>query len=167
MQTGVLKFSAPYVGLMETIEGAAGFAGAALYAVACRRFTLRQLLSVGIAINALGTLLYLFYARDTAPAIHAIGGLITMWSELALMDMAVRATPRGCESLGFALMMSARNFALGGSDVIGSWLIDSQHWTFPGLVWLNAGTTALVLIFIPFMPRVLMSRRDGEAPIDA
>ena len=64
-------------------------------------------------------------------------------------------------------MMSARNFALGSSDVIGSWLIDSQHWTFPGLVWLNAGTTALVLIFIPFMPRVLMSRRDGEAPIDA
>ena len=32
------------------------------------------------------------------------------------MDLAVRSAPAGCESLGFALMMSARNFALGGSD---------------------------------------------------
>jgi hypothetical protein len=167
LQTGVLKFSPPYVGLMETIEGAAGFAGATLYAVVCRRFALRELLIAGIGVNALGTLLYLVYAHHTAPAVHAVGGLVAMWSELALMDMAVRATPPGCESLGFSLMMSARNFALGGSDIIGSWLLDSQGWTFPQLVWLNAGTTALVLVFIPFLPRVLMDRKEGEAPVDS
>jgi hypothetical protein len=74
----------------------------------------------------------------------------------------VRSTPPGCESLGFSLMMSARNFALGGSDVLGSWLIDSHGWVFHELVWLNAGTTALVLVFIPFLPRAVMSRRDGQ-----
>jgi hypothetical protein len=78
------------------------------------------------------------------------------------MDLAVRATPRGCESLGFSLMMSARNLALGGSDVIGSKLVDSYGWAFHQLVWLNAGTTALVLVFIPFLPRLIMSRKDGE-----
>ena len=79
------------------------------------------------------------------------------------MDLAVRSTPPGCESLGFALMMSARNFALGGSDVTGSWLIDSRGWVFNQLVWLNAGTTALILVFIPLLPRAVMTRKDGDA----
>jgi hypothetical protein len=163
LQTDTLKFSMPYIGLMETIEGLTGLGGALVYAFLCRRFNLRQLLVTAIAINALFTLTYLRYASGTAPGIHAFGGFVVICSELALMDLAVRATPRGCESLGFALMMSARNFALGGSDVIGSWLLDSRGWTFPQLVWLNAGTTALVLVFIPLLPELLMLHRDGEA----
>jgi hypothetical protein len=165
LQTDSLKFTTPYIGLLETIEGATGLVGALVYAVVCRRFNLRQLLTTSIALNAAATLLYLGYSARSAPIVHGLGGLVTIGSELALMDLAVRATPSGCESLGFSLMMSARNFALKGSDVIGSWLLDSRGWTFPQLVWLNAGTTALVLIFIPLLPRLLMSRREGEAPV--
>ena len=40
MQTDTLDFSAPYIGLMETIEGAAGLVGALIYGVVCRRFNL-------------------------------------------------------------------------------------------------------------------------------
>lgn len=162
MQTDTLKFSPPYIGLMESIEGAAGLGGALIYGVVCRRFNLRQLLTTAIALNVTVTLLYLRYSHATAPFIHAIVGFAVICSELALMDLAVRSTPPGCESLGFSLMMSARNFALGGSDVIGSWLIDSHGWVFHELVWLNAGTTALVLVFVPFLPRAVMSRRDGQ-----
>jgi hypothetical protein len=162
LQTDTLKFSTRYIGLMETIEGASGLIGAAIYGIVCRRFRLRQLLTTAIATNALGTLLYLQYRPGTAPFIHAIGGFAVICSELALMDLAVRSTPRGCESLGFALMMSARNFALGGSDLVGSWLIDSQGWVFHQLVWLNSGTTALILLFVPFLPRVILNRKDGE-----
>jgi len=162
MQTDTLKFSPPYIGLMESIEGAAGLGGALIYGVGCRRFNLRQLLTTAIALNVTVTLLYLRYSHATAPFIHAIVGFAVICSELALMDLAVRSTPPGCESLGFSLMMSARNFALGGSDVIGSWLIDSHGWVFHELVWLNAGTTALVLVFIPFLPRAVMSRSDGQ-----
>jgi predicted MFS family arabinose efflux permease len=162
LQTDTLHFSAPYIGLMESIEGAAGLAGSLIYGVICRRFNLRQLLTAAIALNVTVTLLYLRYSHDNAPFIHAIVGFAVICSELALMDLAVRSTPPGCESLGFALMMSARNFALGGSDVIGSWLIDSRHWVFHELVWLNAGTTALILLFIPLLPRAIMSRKDGD-----
>jgi MFS family permease len=162
LQTDRMHFSAPYIGLMETIEGAAGLLGAALYGVVCRRLSLGQLLLIAIAVNAASTLLYLVYSHDTAPAIHAFGGFVVACSELALMDLAVRATPRGCESLGFSLMMSSRNFSLQGSDVIGSWLVDSHGWSFHELVWLNAGTTALVLVFLPLLPRAIMSTRDGE-----
>jgi len=163
MQTDTLGFSAPYIGLMESIEGAAGLIGALIYGAVCRWFNLRQLLTTAIAANAVATVLYLGYGHATAPFIHAIVGFAVICSELALMDLAVRSTPPGCESLGFALMMSARNFALGGSDVIGSWLIDSRGWVFPQLVWLNAGTTALILVFIPFLPRAVMARKDGDA----
>ena len=166
MQTDALHFSAPYIGLMESIEGAAGLIGALVYGVVCRRFNLRQLLTTAIALNVLATFLYLRYGHDTAPFIHATVGFAVICSELALMDLAVRSTPPGCESLGFSLMMSARNFALGGSDVIGSWLIDSRGWVFHELVWLNAGTTALVLFFIPLLPRAVMVRKDGEVAPD-
>ena len=152
----------PYIGLMETIEGVAGLIGAAIYGVICRRFNLRQLLTSAITINALATLLYLGYTGNTAPFIHALSGFAVVLSELSLMDLAVRSTPRGCESLGFSLMMSARNLALGGSDVIGSKLVDSYGWLFHQLVWLNAGTTALVLVFLPLLPNVIMSRKDGD-----
>jgi predicted MFS family arabinose efflux permease len=162
MQTDTLGFSPPYIGLMESIEGAAGLVGALLYGVVCRWFNLRQLLTTAIAANATVTLLYLWYGHATAPFIHATAGFAVICSELALMDLAVRSTPPGCESLGFALMMSARNFALGGSDVLGSWLIDSRGWVFHELVWLNAGTTALILVFIPFLPRAVMTRKDGD-----
>jgi predicted MFS family arabinose efflux permease len=162
MQTDTLNFSTPYIGWMESIEGAAGFLGALIYGVVCRRFNLRQLLTTAIALNVTVTLLYLRYSHTTAPFIHATVGFAVICSELALMDLAVRSTPPGCESLGFSLMMSARNFALGGSDVIGSWLIDSRHWAFHDLVWLNAGTTALILLFIPLLPRAVMSRKDGD-----
>jgi len=162
LQTDALHFSPPYIGLMETIEGAAGLVGAALYGIVCRRFNLRLLLVSAIAGNAGTTLLYLGYGHATAPAIHAIVGFAVVCSEMALMDLAVRSTPRGSESLGFSLMMSARNFALGGSDVIGSWLLDSHGWVFPQLVWLNAGTTALVLLFVPFLPRAIVGTKDGE-----
>ena len=162
LQSDALHFSPAFIGFMETIEGAAGLIGAVLYGIACRTFTLRQLLTAAIAVNALVTLLYLFYGRGSAPFIHAIAGFAVVASELALMDLAVRSTPPGCESLGFALMMSARNFAISGSDVLGSWLVDSHGWAFHQLVWLNAGTTALVLCFIPLLPRLIVSRRDGE-----
>ena len=162
MQTDKLHFTPPYIGLMETIEGVAGLIGAAIYGVICRRFNLRQLLTAAITVNALGTLLYLGYRGDTAPFIHVVSGFAVVFSELSLMDLAVRSTPRGCEGLGFSLMMSARNLALGGSDVIGSKLVDSHGWLFHQLVWLNAGTTALVLVFLPLLPSVIMSRKDGD-----
>jgi BT1 family len=78
------------------------------------------------------------------------------------MDLAARATPRGNEGLGFALMMSVRNGGAALSDIFGSFLIDRHYVTFFNLVWLNAGTTALILFVIPFLPRILVEARDAK-----
>src|SRR3989442_9156490 len=98
-----------------------------------------------------------------AALIEGENGLLVTLAELALMDLAARATPRGSEGLGFALMMSVRNAALAVSDIFGSWLIERHQVSFFSLVWLNAGTTALVLLAVPFLPRGVIDRRD-DAP---
>jgi hypothetical protein len=107
--------------------------------------------------------MYVFYGRKTAMPIDAVSSLVGIIAEVALMDLAVRATPRGCEAFGFSLMMSVRNLALTANDILGSWLIDHRHWQFNKLVLVNAGTTALVLVIIPFLPKILMNRREGDA----
>src|SRR3989454_820600 len=139
-----------------------GAVGAFLYGVLCRRLPLRWLLALGIALSALGTLGYLFYRSGMAAAlIEGENGLLVTLAELALMDLAARATPRGSEGLGFALMMSVRNAALAVSDIFGSWLIERHQVSFFSLVWLNAGTTALVLLAVPVLPRGVVGRRGG------
>jgi predicted MFS family arabinose efflux permease len=160
-QTDVLKFNKSFIGLMGTLEGIFGVIGAVAYGLFCRKLNLRVLLVGSIALNAVFTLMYLYYTRGTAPFVHGIGGLIGVLSELALMDLAVRSTPQGCEALGFALMMSVRNFGQSLSDVLGSKLIDSYHVPFSTLVFVNAGTTAAVLLFVFFLPTAVVGRREG------
>ena len=48
------------------------------------------------------------------------------------------------------------------SDVLGSWLFDKFDQTFMNLVWVNAGTTAVVLIVVPFLPGNLVDCKEGE-----
>ena len=97
-----------------------------------------------------------------AAIIESQAGLMGVIAELALFDFATRATPRGSEGLGLGLMMTVRNLSMELSDIFGSWLIDKHHVSFFKLVWVNAGTTALVLFAIPFLPRILIEARDGS-----
>ena len=68
-------------------------------------------------------------------------------AELALMDLAVRATPAGSEGMGFSLMMSVRNLALFGTDWFGSKLMDQYHVTFNSLVLMNGATTFITILY--------------------
>jgi predicted MFS family arabinose efflux permease len=166
-QSDDLHFSKDLIGRLASLEGAAGIAFALVYALVCTRFTLRALIVFAIVTNAAGTLLYLVYSAHTAYAVHIIGGAVSVISEVALMDLAVRSTPRGCEALGFALMISVRNFGISMSDVVGSKLMDQAHFSFNTLVLLNAATTAAVLLFVPALPRAVVMRKEGESPGEA
>jgi predicted MFS family arabinose efflux permease len=162
-QVDTLKLSQEYIGVLIMLSGGFGILGAFIYAFMCRKYTLRTLLFISIVISVATTMCYLFYTSGhNAAIIESQNGLIATIAELALMDLAARATPRGSEGLGFALMMSVRNGGQAISDIFGSWLIDQHHVTFFKLVWLNAGTTALILIVIPFLPKVLLDHSDAK-----
>ena len=69
----------------------------------------------------------------------------------------------GSEGFGYALMMSVRNIAVFGvSDVVGSLLYGRFHLGFDKLVWINAGSSAAVLLFVPFLPAALLASREGK-----
>jgi Na+/melibiose symporter-like transporter len=161
-QVDTLKLSQQFIGTLILLAGGFGIAGAFLYGILCKHLNLRALLYIGIITSTIGTLLYLFYRSGTAAAIiESQNGLIATFAELSLMDLAARATPRGSEGLGFALMMSVRNGGAALSDIFGSWLIDQHHVSFFHLVWLNAGTTALILLVLPLLPKILIEAKDA------
>ena len=73
---------------------------------------------------------------------------------------AIRATPKGSEGMGFSLMMSVRNLALGGTDWIGAKLLEDYHVPFNGLVISNSLTTLIAVPLIFLLPRLLISKND-------
>ena len=78
------------------------------------------------------------------------------------MHLMVRATPRGSEALGFALLVSVRNFCIYGADWIGSSLLDNGHIDFQALVLANAGTSLLAVPVALLLPAALVGVRDAN-----
>jgi hypothetical protein len=153
------------MGTLQLVGGAGALVGAALYAVLCRFVPLRVSLLAGIVLNATSTLLFLRYDSPLAAAlIHGGGAVLGTMAALPLYDLAARATPKGSESLGFALIMSLYTLAsFGVSDPLGSYLYGHVHLGFKALVSLNAGWTLAVLVLLPLVPRALIAAREGRA----
>ncbi|MGA2500073.1 MAG: MFS transporter [Tepidisphaeraceae bacterium] len=163
-QTDTLGFSDNFISLLALVDAVAGAVGAVFYGYFCRRVSLRVLLYASISITAGASLFYLGYVgHKSAVAIEAIYYLVYYLAQLPLYDLAVRATPRGSEALGYSIIMSVWNWGLFFSDIIGSYMFEKWHVSFMGLVWINAATTALVLVAVPFLPRLLVDVREGEA----
>ncbi len=161
-QQDVLGFAPRLMGHLMLLGAAGAIAGAASYAWLCHRLPLRTLLIGGIALNTGSTLFYLAYrSAGTAMAITFGAGLLGSIALLPIYDLAARATPRGSESFGYALLMSVQSLTtLGVSDPLGAALYGHFHVPFASLVWINAISTAAVLLFVPFLPRALLAPRD-------
>jgi MFS family permease len=160
-QTDELHFSKQAIGNLGVFAGAFAILAAILYSQLIKRFSIRILLLIAVATSACGTLVYLFYSSWTrAMFIESQNGFFFGLAEVALIDLAARATPKGCEGLGYSLILSVRNVALFGADIVGSYLVDHK-WPFAHLVFLNAGTTAIVLVLVPLLPAALMRSKDA------
>ena len=160
-QTDTLHFSKQAIGNLGVFSGALAILAAISYSQLIKQVNIRMLLFISIALAALGTLFYLFYSNyGRAIFIESQNGFLFGFAEIALMDLAARSTPKGCEGLGYSLILSIRNLALSGADIVGSYLADHK-WPFDHLVYLNAGTTAIVLLLVPFLPAALMTSKDN------
>lgn len=165
-QTNALHLTSQVLGTLALTNGLFGLLGAGTYGLLCRRLPLQRLLVIGITLNVVGTLCYLAY-RSLAAAliIEGIYGFTGMLAALPVFDLAARATPTKCEGVGYAIMMSLMNVSSNFSDVFGSWLFGDHYFSLFELVWLNAGTTVLMLCIIPFLPQLLVRGSDDEAVV--
>ena len=164
MQQNVLGFDGPFIGDLKFISSVSAVVAAVIYGIACRRIPLRKLLAISILVHAVMTLLYLFYrSKTSAIIIECLESATLVLAFLPLYDLAARATPKGSEALGYSVMMSVWNFTKNFSDFVGASMVTHLKFTFWNMVWVNAFSTLLVLIAVPFLPASLMDRRDGES----
>lgn len=162
-QQNELHFTTQTQGWLGLISGACGILAAIGYGILCRRLNLRALLFWCMLIATLANLGYLFYSSlGWAQSVEGLNGFGYTLAELALMDLAVRATPAGSEGLGFSIMISVRNLALFGTDWFGASLMDRYHLSFDLLVVLNSATTLIAVPLVFLLPRAIVAHKDAE-----
>jgi hypothetical protein len=167
-QQNDLHLSTKVQGIFELCGGVCAIMATFAYAYLCSRLNLRRLLPACLAVGAAANIGYLFYTSVTrAGVIEGFNGFAYAGAELAIMDLAIRATPKGCEGLGFALMMSIRNFALFGTDWFGSTLIDKFHWSFDSVVLSNAVVAAITIPSVFLLPATLLNRKDADPELQS
>lgn len=163
-QQNDLRMNTHAQGYLAFLSGLFGMISAAIYgAYACRKFNLRKLLFVCMLFGTAANLGYLFYSTvHRAQIIESFNGFGYTLAEVAMMDLAVRATPAGSEGLGFSLMMSVRNLALFGSDWAGSKMLEAYHLQFSTLVIANAAITFIAVPLVLLLPSVIVSTKDKD-----
>lgn len=106
---------------MAVLNGGLSLLGCLFYARACKRLFLRPLLVLGVVCNIVVALAYLAYrSHQMAFVIEGFAGLAGTLAFMPLMDLLARATPRGSEGMGYALIFSIGNISQAVSDVFGS-----------------------------------------------
>ncbi len=149
-------------GTLQCISGVCGILAAIGYGYACRRLNLRTLLVICLTMATAANFVFLFYTSPVnARLIEGFNGFGYTLAELVMMDLAVRATPAGSEGLGFSLMMSVRNFALYGTDWLGSAALDKYHLPFDALVAANCATTLLTVPLALLLPGTFVRKKDA------
>ena len=79
-------------------------------------------------------------------------------SFLAIMELAVWATPSGAAAMGFALLMSAWNIGGSAGDILGAQIAHGWSLGFYHLVALYAAFALLPLGAIRLLPRAMFER---------
>ena len=161
-QQNELHMSTVTLGWITTATCIAAIVTALVYSRLCEHLSLKYLLVLGIGAAAMTGVIYVFYNSITAAFIIDItNGVGYTLAELAFLDLATRATPRGSESLGYSLMLSVRNLALFGTDILGSKLMDSYGWSVNARVFVNAATTLVALPLVFLLPATILKRHDA------
>ena len=162
-QTDHLKLSIEFIAFLKFIHYGTVLIGSLAYIYLCRKYPLRTLLYFGVTLSVLSAFCYLGYnSKLGAVLVESAAGLGTGMAFLAILDLLARSTPKGCEALGYALIFSFGNISLQMSDVLGASWFEKFGNSFTPMVWINSGTTALVLLAIPFLPKSLVAHTDGQ-----
>jgi len=161
-------FTYQFLGIVGLLGYAGGMLSGLAYALVCRKLPLRVSLYGACVLAALSALPYLGYSPHVSKTaviiIEVVSQFALYLAYLPLFDLAVRATPKGSEALGYSVLISFWNIGLMISNQSGASLYQRVfNRGLSQLVWLNAGCTLLVAAAVIVLPRVLVDRREGTA----
>jgi len=167
-QTNTLGFSPVFIGNLTLLGAAFSVVGASTYPWFCRKAGLRVLITAAVALDAIFHAMFVFYSSPaSAIAIESVAGLMRGFVWMPILDLLVRAVPRGHEAAGAALEWSPANVGVAVSDLAGSWLYQRYGMSFQSLAWLNGGSTLLILLIVPLLPDSVMTIREGSSSLRA
>jgi predicted MFS family arabinose efflux permease len=147
-QTDVLRFSQEFIGILGSLASVGAMLGAVTYAPLSRRHRLRPIIGGTIGASVVSMLAYLGYQGPlSAVAIDLAGGFVSMFTQLAFLDLAAKACPRRVEGTFFALLMSISNGGTQLSQNVGGRLYDWIGYT--PLILISATMTALAWVLVP------------------
>ena len=123
----------------------------------------RTLLVVCLLLGVASQLAYIFYSTvGEARVVESFYGFGYTLADLAMMHLAVRATPAGSEGLGFSIMISVRNLSLFGSDWIGSKALEAYHLHYSTLVITNGLVSLIAVPLIFLLPAFMVDVKDAD-----
>jgi MFS family permease len=167
-QTKTLHYSDAALGWLGLAGYGVALLSSGVYALWCRKVSLRTSLYGAIFVTSLSALPYLFYTAYEpymlrAITIEGVGTFLQYLAYLPLFDLAVRSTPKGSEALGYSLLISVWNIGLMIGSKIGPTLYEhvlNKHMN--SLIWLNAGVTLAGVVFVFLLPKALVEMREGK-----
>lgn len=190
-QTKTLEYSDSTLGMLSLAGYGAALFSSAVYAWVCRKVSLRVSLYAAIILTSLSALPYLAYpywdGGKYLPLLLGIEGVATFLMCLAyvpLFDLAVRATPKGSEALGYSVLISVWNIGLMFGGKAGPWLYQHgveralaavgntadaavqyaiRHQEINQLIWINSIGTLAGLAIVWFLPSALVGKPEASA----
>jgi Na+/melibiose symporter-like transporter len=159
--TDTVRLSSEAFGVCRAVQYGGILIATAVYGAACRRWPLRQLLRLAIAINILPGFLYLLVRGTSgAIAVSAVIGLVSGFATVAVFDLLMRCCPPGLEGSATALGHSAFGMAGALGDVLGAAVY--ARGGFAVCLVMDAVAAALILPMLRQLPEAVMSATDGE-----
>jgi predicted MFS family arabinose efflux permease len=162
-QSVALKLSPVFIGGLSTAGGAAGVAGAAIFArLSARPGGTERLARWSVGLGGALSLLYLFYVGPgTILALTILFGLTGVVFRLAWMDLAARACPAGAEATAFAAFMAVFNVAAAASNWLGGALYErwaAAHGAYAAMAALSLIGTACTFACWPLLRPALAAK---------
>ena len=133
-----------------------------IYGFLCQRVRLSRLLWWGFGLGVIQMAPLLFVKTAIGALIAAVPmGLIGGIAQAALVDLTIRACPKGLRATMMMLIISMYWVATRFGDLFGTWIYDG-HGGFIGAVIATIFVYALILPVIFLLPRSLIDTTDGE-----
>jgi Na+/melibiose symporter-like transporter len=155
-----LQFSEEFCGQLVTIEAVGAMLGSLLYAMYCRRLSVRWLIHLSIVSGIATTLAHwALVGPHSGRAIAFATGFAYLTGSLVQLDLAARVCTRAAAGTTFALLMALSNIAISVSTALGGWLFDEWSIYFDGhvayelLVFTGALATAVCWYLVPGLVR--------------
>jgi len=136
-------------------------AAAGIYLLARRRLRFAALLRLALAVKALALVLFglAFRAGADETTLQLIAPTAgDALATIALIDLAMRAAPRGREALGFILLSGFPGVVNG---LFGSATLMLRA-SVAGVAWFGAGAAVAAIAAVSLLPRTVTSETDSH-----